>query len=1709
MPLTYNQNTFATTYKDDFRDSDNYHRILFNAGRALQARELTQSQTIIQKEIARLGRHLFKEGASVNPGGITVNNSYEFIKLNTAANALPADPNALVGVTLTSDEGIQVKVIEVVTASGADPATLYVQYLSTSAGTSGTTPIRVAPGEDLNGGGFTLTIQTTNQIGNFAVGTGTRVSNNTGDFFAFDHFVFAPQQSIILSKYSSTPTASVGFKVTRDIVTASDNSALFDNQGAVPNQASPGADRYRIRLTLIDKANVTADENYIEVATINNGVIAESVVANNQYNILADVMARRTKEESGDYIAKPFELLFETNDSDNTKIDFIISPGTAYVDGYRVNRDGVTTLTIPKPRSTLLENNQVVAASYGNYVLTNGNKGLPEFDTLERLDLRDAQAGAGSIIGTARVRAIEEDGSSIRLYLFDVKMTAGSKFSSVRCIADKADPTNNYSNLVLENSKAVLYDAGNTGLLFELPVQRPKTLSDISLAVQRKIDDQTDGAGTGSITLSTTGETFVDTSLWIGSGANVGRDSSASFSGAGTQAANISGAEASQNPYEIAAYVNKSIGSVRTKTLTETTQTITPNGSGDVIFNKADIYQFIRIRETDSDGEDVTGLYTQDNGQRDDQYELGRLLLIPGNTAPASVFVRYKYFAHGAGGDFFAVNSYTGQVDYEDIPNHTLINGETISLRDYLDFRPTAVDSDNTRIGKYTNINELPRNTDVIQFDAEFYQGVGIKVVCSTDGRIDAVSTRPQILPKLPRSPENSLDLFEVILNPYMIDDNDLSVRLVQHKRFTMADINRLEQRLSRLEEVTALSLLELATNTFDVLDSAGTNRTKSGFVVDNFVDNARMHVNSRSSVDPTRQIMRPFFENYNVGLKYDSDASTNTIIKGDNIYTKYTEELWLENAFITGSINVNPFAVITKDGFLELSPQSDEWFDTKFLEPIVIDGGFKQGNVTGKLWADWDFNWSGVNALEIGDTIGGKQGAIKLGNRGRPISTATQSGNWITTTTTTTQSQSRTDTVAKVAGIRTVNTFIDEAGVEINRTNIPFMRSRKIYFRAHGLLPNTRHYPFFGGKDVSSYVKKEAFVRQATLDSDYSSGYNNITQHPSGPTATLTSEADGTLEGSFFLPNTPTLNFAAGERVFKLINVTNAKSEDYTSQAAAKYYAQGVTIHKQQTVLSTRIVDINVSDRFVQMANLTTTTTRLTRDQPNQTDPVAQSFFVDTINGLSLTKVGIHIATKPTDTTPLILQIRPMVNGHPHSTEHVPGSVVYKTPSEISTSTDGSAVTYFEFEEPVYLNGGTEYAIVLLCNTVDYNVYIAEAGAFLLGSTEKILRSQATLGSLFKSQNSFTWEPDQMRDMTFKLYRAKFANGVTTQAVFHNKKLGKKQLTNALITTNASATVRCVSPDHGFMVGDVVNFADVTTVGGISAANINGERTITAVDQFQFEFTAGASATSAKTGGGTFSHEMQVQYDVSKIGIDAIVPDGTLLDYEAKHTTGKSLGSSATAYVKDTSFADTFVNRTVYHKNRKLIPSRRNEIVNNGSVSGFTVRAQMSSVSDYVSPVIDTQRTSIALITNTIDSQELAGGNTPIVDVAATDSRTFLQAGPPAFHLTEIVSLAQPAKGLKILLAANRPSTAGFDVYYRTNAEGNINDASFVLQAVETPMPSDEDPNAYRDYRYLVGGEGGSLDDFTEFQVKIVMSSTNACFVPQFKDLRIIALTV
>jgi hypothetical protein len=253
MVSTVTSTTFSQTYKDDFSDSDNYHRILFNSGRALQARELTQLQTIIQREAERHARFVFKEGAPVHSGGVSINTRFEFAKLNVTTYSLPATYSTLIGETFTGQTStIKVRIVAIEPAAGGDPATVFIEYTDNNS-TSGTTvPKRLTPGEVINGdvSGTNLQIQTTDTTANPAKGRGTRLSVNESIIFTNGHFVFTPKQSIIISKYSETPTATVGFTVTESVINASDDTALYDNQNSTPNLTSPGADRFRITLAL-------------------------------------------------------------------------------------------------------------------------------------------------------------------------------------------------------------------------------------------------------------------------------------------------------------------------------------------------------------------------------------------------------------------------------------------------------------------------------------------------------------------------------------------------------------------------------------------------------------------------------------------------------------------------------------------------------------------------------------------------------------------------------------------------------------------------------------------------------------------------------------------------------------------------------------------------------------------------------------------------------------------------------------------------------------------------------------------------------------------------------------------------------------------------------------------------------------------------------------------------------------------------------------------------------------------------------------------------------------------------------------------------------------------------------------------------------------------------------------------------------------------
>ena len=1704
MTRDFTRDLFASTYKDDFADSDNYHRILFNNGRALQARELTQMQTITQREISRMGRNIFKEGAAVNPGGATCNNGYEFIKLQ---GELPT--NSIVGTQFTStSNSIIAEVIETVArVSESEPATIYVRYVSTSGGTSGSSPVRVSAGDTLSGGGETLTVQATNTVANPCVGQGTRVSIHAGDFFANDRFVFAAEQSLIISKYTSDANAVVGFKVVQDIVTVSDTAALYDNSGATPNLSAPGADRYRIRLIIADQANIAADENFIYICKVTEGVIVAQVEPTDNYNTIEDRMALRTSEESGNYIAKRFTVSFDTNEDDVTKLDFDITPGVAYVDGYRAVINSPLSIPVPKPRTTLTSNNNVVAAAYGQYVICSGNKGLPNIETFDEVNLYPNTTGTGTIIGTARVRSVEEDGANFRVYLFDIKINANKNKNNVKSLGNGST---DYMTLILENSLASYKDEAATSLLFPLPEDRPKVITDITLTTQRKRSAVVSGQS-GSLTLTATGETFADTSAWIAAHADSDVNTNITFSGAGGTSSTIGG-NIPDGTYEILTYVNKSAGTVRTKSITEVTETITPDASGNLNFTKADIRSIERITLADSDGADLTTSYDLDNGQRDFAYLNGRMVKKAGVTQSADVFVRYKHFTHGASGDFFAVNSYTGQVDYGDIPSYTQSNGTEVNLRNVLDFRSTVNSSGN--FGSGARINEMPKNTSLISCDAEYYLGKKVRVVIDRESNVTAIEGEPSVNPMLPPIPTNALDMFHVTMNPFTINDADVTSTTIKAKRFTMRDIGKIEERIDKLEEATALSLLELETNSFNVLDASGNNRTKSGFFVDNFADRSFTDTENeeqRAAIDPSLGILSCQTDDNNIALVYDHSKSNNTILKGDNVYLNYTESVAISQTTISGFENVNPFAVITGEGSVTLSPASDEWVQTKYIPANVINrtaeedlGTINQGRLRAGTARRRGFNqwrWTpfwrapifGFGIFRGFNLFGGWSGVSTWNSNGVRRTGTRRLGR---------RSQQTTFEQRVVVGTRTVRKVTGDRTVSL--TFLPFMRSRKIMFRAEGMRPNTRYFPFFDGRDVSAYCREETFSRYASGSSlAYGNRYRNSSAHPQGSTD-LESNSDGVIEGSFFLPSKTNFRFRGGTREFKLLDVSVNNDANALSRASANYISQGTLDTRQQTITSTRITQVR----------------RRRWTEVTRRDPLAQTFRVTKPSGMFVTKVDVFFKAKDSK-IPVEMQIRPVVNGQPSATDIISNAIKFLTPSEVSlagSQTQAAAIaapTTFEFDEPVFLNPNTEYAIVLLAESKDYEAYVAETYAFELGSTEKRVNRQPSLGSLFKSQNGSTWTPDQTKDLAFKIYQADF-NTAGGYAVFENADVPDEILEdNPFFMQSGSNSVTLLFPNHGYSVTDTINISglvDATTYNGVLGSNINGLRTVTAVDGFGLRFDAGSSATSSgRFGGSEIVVDQQLNFDVAIPNFLTILPDDTTLSYGVKFTTGSSLAGSETRYQKDPNYSgDIQIGDENLFSRPRLIAKAANEsgVTQLDGERSVTFKVDLGTSRSDVSPMIDAQRTSLTTTTNLIDRQassSATGFNVPLSYAPETDA---VGGSSLSKHHTSVQTLEEDAVGLKVILSAVRPSGAELELYYRVANDGDsIFDVDWTLQPSETTIAPDE--NNFREYRYLIGGDGGDVNSFTQYQLKLVFTTSNQSKPPVVKDLRGIALAV
>jgi len=301
--VSLNTNLNVDPFYDDFDEQKNFHRVLFRPGLAVQARELTTIQSILQNQIDRFAENIFREGSSV----IGLEPEYvqhaNYIRLRDSDSGGTSVTVTDFANTIITGANTNVQALVIKTTDGSEANTPHLKTLIVSplrSAANGTGAFFLKGEKIFNAAGKTANIASPTD----SVGFSSLYTTRQGILFAKDHFIRVPEQTIVLDKFGSNNSVDVGFTITESIVNSTSDTTLLDPAQGSFNYTAPGASRLKIEAILTAKApHAQSSPNFVKIATLNEGRV-EDMVDKPQYAAIRDYMAERTYDESGNYIVK-------------------------------------------------------------------------------------------------------------------------------------------------------------------------------------------------------------------------------------------------------------------------------------------------------------------------------------------------------------------------------------------------------------------------------------------------------------------------------------------------------------------------------------------------------------------------------------------------------------------------------------------------------------------------------------------------------------------------------------------------------------------------------------------------------------------------------------------------------------------------------------------------------------------------------------------------------------------------------------------------------------------------------------------------------------------------------------------------------------------------------------------------------------------------------------------------------------------------------------------------------------------------------------------------------------------------------------------------------------------------------------------------------------------------------------------------------------
>jgi hypothetical protein len=1344
-------------FYDDFDSTKNYMRIMHKHTRAVQARELTQAQTILQNQISAMGSYMWKNGAAVNGGRISVSTNQPYLVCNEYdIQGYKVDMLSFIGKTfIGQSSGRSIYCVNVDSSRR-----VYFSYMGGD----------IADGENF--------VSTTTPYRYFSMipgslGQAMSAANTAGIIFINGYFINVLSYNLSIIGWKDTEW-NIGYLLTEEFVDSGDDITLCDPAKGSYNYNAVGADRLKISAELIafrpDDETVSADvkNHFILGLIVKDGVVTQGQDFFSG-SALNDVLAKRTYDESGSYSVHPWVVVPKESSSPLTHYTAAIQPGDGYIYGYYVQNLVSANIEVPKAQTTKQKDYKALYIGDGTYTVAANDPStgaieasyMLKFAEFEAVECMTEKAGAGNVIGECNVCGYNTMAGKTLIFLKNTS-GVGTVFTSVKSLRSKSDHGRWINTeLGLESGRAGLWGTDVPQVIDTRTwmIESVDT-SSISYNIVKEYSVRSEVSGntivvsdtSDKIDFGTDGSVMVCYETVTGVNINARKISISPDNFSGTSVATLSSPDIKNNTsYTVVLEVLVRNVSSRTKYMQEGMLYFTqppynsmdPNFSyaDEVEFPNADIIDIKSVTQTNNiihnGTEEIKHLLELDTGQRDSFYENGKIggfasEAVLGNRATASTAttyaVVYRYFVHGGFGPF-TVSSYMtnnnvkvyGDKDglYKAIPTYRASNGNTYNLRDCLDFRIKK-----SELGG--NPMLFPTINEEILFKCSVYLPRIDLAWVSKDGKFGVTEGIPSENPEVPETRAGTMNIALLIAGAYTGNVSDVIVRHFENQRYTMSDIGKIAKNVENLQYAVALNQLELIALETPILDQDGLNLYKTGLFTDNLQNYNNMLLtdeNFSCSLDFTDNSLIPANRQEMFEFEFSEPESPNVAKMRSTICLPWAKVLYTKNTACSKIVNVQDMMFYKWIGSCTLTPSIDTWvtdlgekiIDRKYTEtaaPVTISYTSSTSSSTSTSKSQWMY----------GGWDNGRHGTYE---------------DTYTTVTTTVTTSSIT---VNYAGSWTLQSKTSQNYAVADEV----MRQREVQYDVKGFVP---------------LMEVDGYIDDVPLQLS-----NRVT------------DGIGNLSGTFMIPpDIPTGT--------KLVEFYDEAEKNY---ACADYKATGTIIWVESVERYIRTwTAIGTTTRVVGSTSSSSTTKSTVKI--SSYDPVAQSFYVQEPEGVFIESVDIFFQAKDPQ-LPVEAYIVEMQNGYP-TNMGLPYAGALLTPAEVNISDDCSVATNFKFSDPVYLYGETEYAIVVLSASYSYTVFVSSLGDTDLRTGVGIFE-QPHLGSFFKSQNLRTWTAFQDTDLTFNLYKCAFTANKYYPAIFNIK-----------VPEETYEVVRCVLKSNVFTV--------------------------------------------------------------------------------------------------------------------------------------------------------------------------------------------------------------------------------------------------------------------------------------------------------------------